>query len=1068
MTSSDLKVRVPITCDLPHTVRKLPNGVTIICVQDKTNTMPAAAVSVGVGSNNDPKDFPGLAHFCEHMLFMGTDRFPGEDAYEEAVSRNGGSTNAWTEEAATTYYFTSNVDAFPSIVEMFLDFFVSPKFNPSGVDRELHAVHSEDEKNHSSDYWRSDELLKTFCRAEHPNNAYGNGNLTTLSEEPKAKGLNIRDALVDFFGKYYVAEATCLAMYSPLDPSDLFSLAEGVLKNMKSGTPAPQTFVEKNTVLRPSAVGKWYNNITTSSQRKLSVLWMLPFGSNHYRTNPMAYYSHVLGHEDKGSIVAALRKEGLATDLNAGPGDSIDADHTTFTIDVILTDKGMKTTTKVLDIIFQKIALLKHVISEIPAENYENFKKEHVLKFEFMDISSPYDHATTLSRNAVVFKDHTCALSGDSIIYEDDIKASFSVLDYLTPQNALFYLRFGDFERDIRPLITDVKEDITTTFYGNTNIDLVTRFHHMKYSIAEVPEVLLKRWSSFTKSQDIYPSLAIPQLNPFVTDDFSVAAPGSEINPTAFDMKYGIGWVKLNEAHLQSPKNAIRVNYLSQKVIAINSPLYGLYGKLLVEISKERLSEIMYFGELVGIKSSITETPSGFIFDASGPSATTSRFLMKILSELLNSNNLCATEELYTSHSERMKRKLLSQKEEQPWTLAREVDSHASRVSPSYTWEEILNEGIPRANYDGYKAFIVDMLAAARVEVMSVGNCDIKEAKRVILDEVDTILTKAGVKTVDPSEIKKFRSFFAPPQKKELRVIKKKPYSDTNVNAMTCLTLNVASGSFADSEEQKKKTLRTILLSTCLGSIMSASFFTALRTKETLGYMVNCNNSSRSIGQESNFCFAAQSSVANPWYLYSRIHAFIDAFESQMLNGKLTQVQVDEVVNGLIKKLKSPSTSVKNDMKSLFSRRHHPYKKFESKSEEIKILEEGVTIEDLRQLYKDHLSNSAPSGRRSLLICVDSNALPDNTAGFSTVIGDNNKETIDVILPVKMKGVEDGKESKDPEEECDDDSGNEDESSGDNGLDMSDFSGETHKVSVRFYNDAVAARSDSTLYEVSV
>ncbi len=39
---------------------------------------------------SDPDDFPGLAHFCEHMLFLGTERYPGENDYTSYLSEHGG------------------------------------------------------------------------------------------------------------------------------------------------------------------------------------------------------------------------------------------------------------------------------------------------------------------------------------------------------------------------------------------------------------------------------------------------------------------------------------------------------------------------------------------------------------------------------------------------------------------------------------------------------------------------------------------------------------------------------------------------------------------------------------------------------------------------------------------------------------------------------------------------------------------------------------------------------------------------------------------------------------------
>ena len=42
----------------------------------------AAALNVRVGHFSDPDNIPGLAHFCEHMLFLGTDKYPEEGSYQ--------------------------------------------------------------------------------------------------------------------------------------------------------------------------------------------------------------------------------------------------------------------------------------------------------------------------------------------------------------------------------------------------------------------------------------------------------------------------------------------------------------------------------------------------------------------------------------------------------------------------------------------------------------------------------------------------------------------------------------------------------------------------------------------------------------------------------------------------------------------------------------------------------------------------------------------------------------------------------------------------------------------------
>ena len=66
-------------------------------MQDPRAEKCAAALDVHVGHMSDPVDRPGLARFCEHMLFLGNDKYPGEDEFEQYISRVGGSSNAFTD-----------------------------------------------------------------------------------------------------------------------------------------------------------------------------------------------------------------------------------------------------------------------------------------------------------------------------------------------------------------------------------------------------------------------------------------------------------------------------------------------------------------------------------------------------------------------------------------------------------------------------------------------------------------------------------------------------------------------------------------------------------------------------------------------------------------------------------------------------------------------------------------------------------------------------------------------------------------------------------------------------------
>lgn len=58
-----------------------------------------------LGSLSDPVNISGLAHFCEHMLFLGTKKYPKENEYSQFLSEHAGSSNAFTSGEHTNYYF---------------------------------------------------------------------------------------------------------------------------------------------------------------------------------------------------------------------------------------------------------------------------------------------------------------------------------------------------------------------------------------------------------------------------------------------------------------------------------------------------------------------------------------------------------------------------------------------------------------------------------------------------------------------------------------------------------------------------------------------------------------------------------------------------------------------------------------------------------------------------------------------------------------------------------------------------------------------------------------------------
>lgn len=77
MTDKNGPIIVPPLDDRKYETFELPgNGLRVLLCSDPSLSMAAAAMDVHVGATSDPDAVPGLAHFTEHMLFLGTELYP--------------------------------------------------------------------------------------------------------------------------------------------------------------------------------------------------------------------------------------------------------------------------------------------------------------------------------------------------------------------------------------------------------------------------------------------------------------------------------------------------------------------------------------------------------------------------------------------------------------------------------------------------------------------------------------------------------------------------------------------------------------------------------------------------------------------------------------------------------------------------------------------------------------------------------------------------------------------------------------------------------------------------------
>jgi insulysin len=126
----------------------------VIAIKDIESEKSGVSLSVGVGSLHEPKEWNGLAHFLEHMLFLGSDKYKEGSEYNKYLSENGGYSNAYTSEMETNYYLEVNHKGLEGALDRFSQFFISPLMTEELTTKEMNAVHSEHSKNILNDSWR--------------------------------------------------------------------------------------------------------------------------------------------------------------------------------------------------------------------------------------------------------------------------------------------------------------------------------------------------------------------------------------------------------------------------------------------------------------------------------------------------------------------------------------------------------------------------------------------------------------------------------------------------------------------------------------------------------------------------------------------------------------------------------------------------------------------------------------------------------------------------------------------------------------------------------------------------
>ncbi len=560
-------------------VRKLvlENGLKVYLLSDPNLNISAASVAVEVGSLDNPPEREGLAHFLEHMLFLGTEKYPDVDEYSSYLRSHGGYSNAYTASDLTNYQFQVLPDGFEGAIDRFSQFFISPLFTEEYTSREVNAVNSEHQKNIMNDYRRRYRITSLFSKKDHPEQKFSTGNLETLGDID-------REELIGFYQKYYSANQMGLAMLSTHSLDQMEKWAQNyfsdIKNNNKESNKYDPEFFEKKETFRLVQIDP------VKDIRDINIMFSLSGTRQLYNSKPGRQFGFILGHEGKGSLLSYLKNKGWALSLSAGAGSQTN-DYGYASIGIGLTKEGLVNYREVLKATMGYIRLMKdeghqrHVFSEL--QTMASIDEIYSSKGEGMW------RATQLANEVMRFPIEDAGRI--NYIYRDNTSKNYDeLLSRITPDNMLVMLTAKGLE-------TDKKE----------------RFYDASYSYSEEDSFYKELLNVEVRSEFL-----IPERNPFIPKRASV--PKRQIKEDVYPEPMVVGngsSLYFGQDHeFLRPKGVINLKILFPKNKM--SVEHRVYSRIYSSCVNESLNELSYPAKQAGLNYSIREGYEGIYVDVNG------------------------------------------------------------------------------------------------------------------------------------------------------------------------------------------------------------------------------------------------------------------------------------------------------------------------------------------------------------------------------------------------------------------------------------------------------------------
>lgn len=510
--------------DRDYATLHLDNGLDVILVSDKTSDKSAASLSVGVGLLKDPKTQAGMAHYLEHMLFLGTEKYPDTAEYGKFMSDNGGSSNAYTWLDITNYMFQINNESFDEALDRFSDFFKSPKLYAEYAEKEKKAVNAEWSMRREMDFFGRFRLTRELF-GEHPSNRFLIGNLETLADND---GTKLHEQTVLFYNENYSANNMKLALLSNLPIEQMKALAT------KHFSPIKNKNIEKyrvtETIPAEKRGGKRIHYIPNQDVKQVILDFTVTNNSDQYLVKPNRVVSYLLGSEMVGTPAYILKQKSLISSLNASASPNMYGNYGTFSVSINLTDKGMKQRDEVVKTVMQYIELIKQ--QGVDKQYFTEIKTVLNNQFKFLEKGGSFGYVSSLAGSMQEYPLED-VIAAPYRFEKFDAKAISAVLDQLTSDNLKVWY-----------ISKEEKAEQTIPYYDGL------------YRVVDLEASKIADWNTPNSE------LKLPKVNTLLPENFTIHENSQPSLPTVtYDKDSVKVWHYPSNLFKDQPKGVLRVYF---------------------------------------------------------------------------------------------------------------------------------------------------------------------------------------------------------------------------------------------------------------------------------------------------------------------------------------------------------------------------------------------------------------------------------------------------------------------------------------------------------------------------